>query len=428
VVMLVLDRRLTLLAMLPMAALAVLLTRFGTAVHERSEEVQAQYATLSAEVQEALAGIRVIKAYVRADHQLARFRTENESYVAKSMRLIRLSGLFGPLMTFFTGLAALAVLWVGGRYVASGRFTLGEFVAFNGYLGMLAWPVISLGWVANMIQRGTASLIRIGTILDEQPAIIGGPALPTAPLGIEFRNVSFSYPGGPPVLAGVNLAIAPGETVAIVGPTGSGKSSLVGLIPRLYDATSGQVLVGGIDVRTLDLEPLRRRIGFVPQVTFLFSTTLRQNIAYGCDEAGEAAIEEAAEIARLAATVREFPGGYDTLVGERGITLSGGQKQRTAISRAVIRSPEILILDDALSSVDTHTEEEILARLRPVLARRTSLIISHRVTTVREADRIVVLDRGRIVEEGTHDALIAAGGLYARMVEQQLLREELEAS
>jgi ATP-binding cassette subfamily B protein len=428
VLMLVLDKRLTLLAMLPMAALAVLLTRFGTAVHERSEEVQSQYATLSAEVQEALAGIRVIKAYVRAEHQRDRFRAENETYVAKSMRLVRLSGLFGPLMTFFTGLAALAVLWVGGGYVASGRFTLGEFVAFTGYLGMLAWPVISLGWVANMIQRGTASLVRIGTVLDEQPAIVGGPALPTAPLGIEFRNVDFAYPGGPPVLTEVNLVIAPGETVAIVGPTGSGKSSLVGLIPRLYDPTRGQVLVGGADVRTLDFDALRRRIGFVPQETFLFSTTMRQNIAYGFDEAGAAAIEEAAEIARLAATVREFPGGYDTIIGERGITLSGGQKQRTAISRAVIRSPEILILDDALSSVDTHTEEEILRRLRPMLARRTSVIISHRVTTVREADRIVVIDGGRIVEEGTPDALLAAGGLYARMVEQQLLREELEAS
>lgn len=428
VLMLILDRRLTLIAMLPMAALAILLTRFGNAVHRRSEDVQAQYATLSTGVQEALAGIRVIKAYVREDHQRDRFRAENEEYVARSMRLIRLSGLFGPLMTFFTGLAALAVLWIGGRYVATGRFTLGEFVAFNGYLGMLAWPVISLGWVANMIQRGTASLVRIGTILDEEPEIAGGPALPTTPLGIEFRDVAFAYPGGPPILSGVNLKIAPGETVAIVGATGSGKSSLVGLIPRLYDATRGQVLVGGADVRSLDLEALRRRIGFVPQETFLFSTTMRQNIAYGFDDADEAAIEEAAEIARLLPTVRDFPRGFDTLVGERGITLSGGQKQRTAISRAVIRAPEILILDDALSSVDTHTEEEILRRLKPVLARRTSLIISHRVTTVREADRIVVLAGGRIVEEGAPADLIARNGLYARMVEQQLLREELEAS
>jgi ATP-binding cassette subfamily B protein len=344
------------------------------------------------------------------------------------MHLVRLYGVFFPLMSFFSGLAALVVLWLGGRNVIAGRFTLGEFVAFNGYLGMLAWPVISLGWVINMIQRGTASLGRIGRILDERPDIVSGLELPASPPAIVFEGVDFAYPGGPPVLRRLDLAIAAGETVAIVGPTGSGKSTLVGLIARLHDPTAGRVLVGGVDVRRLDLAALRRRIGFVPQETFLFSATMRDNIAYGVDGAGPEAIEEAAEISRLLPTIQDFPRGFDTLVGERGVTLSGGQKQRTAISRAVIRAPEILVLDDALSSVDTHTEEEILSRLRRVLRSRTSILISHRVTTVREADRILVLDGGRIAEEGTHAALIARRGLYARMVEQQLLREELEAS
>jgi len=331
-------------------------------------------------------------------------------------------------MTLFTGLAALAVLWIGSLRVIAGRFTLGDFVAFMSYLGLLAWPVISLGWVVNMIQRGTASLARIGRILDEEPELTSGGKLPQSPPGIELRGVTFGYPGGPLILQGIDLRIAPGETVAICGRTGSGKTTLAGLIPRLYDVLSGQVLVGGVDVRELDLAELRRRIGFVPQETFLFSATVRQNIAYGFDGADDEAVEEAADISRILPAIREFPHGFDTLVGERGITLSGGQKQRTAISRAVIRSPEILILDDSLSSVDARTEEEVLGRLRRVLRTRTSILISHRVTTVREADRIVVLDQGRIAEEGSPADLLARGGLYARMVEQQLLREQLEAS
>ena len=428
VFMVILDPMLTAVAMVPMAGLAILLTRFGSAIHQRSEAVQDQYAALSAGVQEAFAGIRVLKSYVREPYEIERFRRENAAYVAKSMHLVRLSGLFGPLMTLFTGLAALAVIWIGSLRVIAGRFTLGDFVAFMSYLGMLAWPVISLGWVVNMIQRGTASLARIGRILDEEPELTSGRQLPQSPPGIELRGVTFGYPGGPLVLKGIDLRIAPGETVAICGRTGSGKTTLAGLIPRLYDVLSGQVLVGGVDVRELDLAELRRRIGFVPQETFLFSATMRQNIAYGFDGADDEAVEEAADISRILPAIREFPHGFDTLVGERGITLSGGQKQRTAISRAVIRSPEILILDDSLSSVDARTEEEVLSRLRRVLRTRTSILISHRVTTVREADRIVVLDQGRIAEEGSHANLVARGGLYARMVEQQLLREQLEAS
>jgi ATP-binding cassette subfamily B protein len=428
VFMVILDPMLTAVAMVPMAGLAILLTRFGSAIHQRSEAVQDQYAALSAGVQEAFAGIRVLKSYVREPYEIERFRGENAAYVAKSMHLVRLSGIFGPLMTLFTGLAALAVIWIGSLRVIAGRFTLGDFVAFMSYLGMLAWPVISLGWVVNMIQRGTASLARIGRILDEEPELTSGRQLPQSPPGIELRSVTFGYPGGPLILKGIDLRIAPGETVAICGRTGSGKTTLAGLIPRLYDVVSGQVLVGGVDVRELDLAELRRRIGFVPQETFLFSATVRQNIAYGFDGADDEAVEEAADISRILPAIREFPHGFDTLVGERGITLSGGQKQRTAISRAVIRSPEILILDDSLSSVDARTEEEVLSRLRRVLRTRTSILISHRVTTVREADRIVVLDQGRIAEEGSHANLVARGGLYARMVEQQLLREQLEAS
>lgn len=429
VVMLWVDWRLTLIAVLPAPAVSAAVVYFGRIIHDRFERIQASFADISSRVQENLAGVRVVRAYVQEEAELRHFEALNRGYIGQNLSLAKISALFMPMLQGLIGMTFLVVLWAGGYSVLTGRITLGSFVMFNTYMGMLIWPMIAMGWVVNLMQRGTASLGRIGRILDEQPTI-AAPAHPV-PLGdvrgqIEFRGVVVEYPECR-ALDRLNLTIRAGETVAIVGHTGSGKSTIARLIPRLLDPTRGTVLIDGIDVREVSPDDLRRQIGLVPQETFLFSATLAGNIALGVEDATQESIEWAAGVAGLAADVAGFPDGYQTMVGERGLTLSGGQKQRTAIARAILRDPKILILDDALSSVDTLTEERILTHLSEVIRNRTTIVISHRVSTIRQADRIVVIEAGRIAEQGTHSELIALGGYYADLYQKQLLEEELEA-
>jgi ATP-binding cassette subfamily B protein len=428
-VMVWVDWKLAFFALLPAPVVSVAVIFFGRIIHDRFERIQAMFADISSRVQENLSGVRMVRAFAQEQAELRRFEELNRDYIAQNLRLVRVSGLFQPLLEALIGFTFLIVLWVGGYQVLNGRISLGSFVMFNTYMGMLVWPMIALGWVVNLMQRGSASLARINQILREQPTIAppGRPvALERARGEIAFREVVVEYPTGR-ALDGIDLRIEAGSTVAVVGHTGSGKSTLVGLIPRLLDPTRGSVRLDGVDLRELSPDALRREIGFVPQETFLFSASIAENIAFGVDHASEEQIRRAAEIAGLAADIEGFPEGYRTTVGERGITLSGGQKQRTAIARAILRDPRILILDDALSSVDTLTEERILNALQEIMRGRTVILISHRVSTVRQADRIVVLERGRIVEQGTHGELVLAGGYYAELSQKQMLEEELEA-
>ena len=423
------DWRLAFLAILPAPAVSFAVIFFGRRIHDRFEKLQAMFSDISSRVQENLSGVRMIRAFAQEKAELRRFEELNRQYIAQNIKLVRIQGVFEPLLEALIGTTFLVVLWAGGHQVLLGRISVGSFVMFNTYMGMLVWPMIALGWVVNLMQRGSASLDRINQILDERPAICA--PVPCTPLGqlrgeIEFRGVTVDYGSGR-ALDGVNLRVAAGTTIAVVGHTGSGKSTLVGLVPRLMDPSAGAVLVDGVDLRQTSPAELRRHIGFVPQETFLFSATIAQNIAFGVEEATPGQIRRAAELAGLAGDIEGFPLAYETMVGERGITLSGGQKQRTAIARAILRDPRILILDDALSSVDTMTEERILTHLADVMRGRTVILISHRVSTVRQADRIVVLERGRIVEEGTHAELVEAGGYYSDLSQKQMLEEELEA-
>jgi ATP-binding cassette subfamily B multidrug efflux pump len=427
--------KLTLVALVPLPLASILVQTLGRKIHERFERIQAMYSEISAQAQENFSGARLVRAFAQEEAQIAAFEKSNQENIRRGLRLVQLMGMLWPTLEFILGLALAITLLVGGHEVLSHRISIGDFVAFNTYMVMLTWPVIALGWVVNLWQRGTASVLRIDELLSDKPAIDDAVADNTL-CGdlklsgeIEFRNLNFSYSGADSgrseVLHSLSLKVPAGSSLAIVGPTGSGKSTLVNLIPRLYDAEPGAVLIDGRPIRDYPLALLRSNIGFVPQETFLFSQTIRGNIAFGAPYATDDEVLQAAEAAHIRREFDEFPAGFATTVGERGITLSGGQKQRTAIARAVIRNPRILILDDALSSVDTYTEEQILGELQRVMKGRTTLFISHRISTVRHADQIAVLVAGRIVELGTHDELIARNGYYADLFQKQLLEEEL---
>jgi ATP-binding cassette subfamily B protein len=430
VIMLKTDARLTLLALTPAPFVSMAVILFGRQIHKRFEQIQKMFSEISSRVQENLSGVRVVRAYAQEKAEVAQFELLNQDYIRENIGLARIQGMFMPLLQALIGITFLLVLWFGGRQLLAGKISLGSFVMFNTYMGILIWPMIAFGWVVNLMQRGTASLNRINEILLEKPGIAAPEAHVASPRDygndIEFRNVALSY-GERQVLAAVDLRIGAGETVAIVGHTGCGKTTLVNLVPRLLDPTAGSVSIGGVDVRSYDPAELRREIGFVPQETFLFSATLAQNIAWGVPDATAAQIAWAAEVAGLSSDIESFPNGLETVIGERGLTLSGGQKQRTAIARAILRSPRILILDDALSSVDTATEEKILQGLAGVMRDRTTILISHRVSTVQNADRIVVMQNGSVIEIGTHQELQRRGGYYAELYQKQLLEEELEA-
>jgi ATP-binding cassette subfamily B multidrug efflux pump len=458
--MLAISPKLTVFAFLPLPVASIVIQYFGRRIHERFERIQSMFSDISARAQENFSGARVIRAYVQEQSEIAAFENANQEYIRRSLGLVRLMGMLWPTLELMLGAAVVIVLWLGGREVLQGKMNVGDFVAFNTYMVQLTWPVIALGWVINLFQRGSASMIRINEILTQTSEITGAASGIDKPVigpseiktrnaedahipessdnaartltnfagEIEFCNLNFDY-GGVQVLKDVNLRIPAGSSLAVVGPTGAGKTTLVSLIPRIYDAAPGTVLIDGRPIREFPVDLLRRQIGFVPQETFLFSATIRENISFGVkEENSEAtldAIKAAAEAANIAQDIESFSDGYDTTVGERGITLSGGQKQRTAIARALLRSPSILVLDDALSSVDTHTEDKILNHLREIMRGRTTIFISHRVSTVRNADRIAVLHQGRIVELGTHDELISRNGYYTKLYNKQLLEEEL---
>ncbi len=420
---------LTLLLFITMPFVSLTVKYFGQQVHTRFEKIQDFFSQISARAQENFSGVRVVRAYAQETAEIAAFDSLNKQYAERNINLVRVSAVMRPLMQFLIGVGYVLILWYGGTLAVRGEITVGSFTEFTLYLTRLIWPLIALGYVVNLYQRGTASLKRLNSIFATEPAIKDLPHVTEQPAiqgRVEFRNLTCRYhDSAPPILRDINLTIEAGQTVAFVGRTGSGKTTLINFIPRLIEAPPGTVFLDGVSVRDYPLAQLRSAIGYVPQETFLFSDTIADNIAFGTENATRANIEIAAEVAAVADDIRSFPDGFDQLVGERGITLSGGQKQRTAIARAIMRRPRILILDDALSAVDTYTEEKILAQLKGVMRESTSIIISHRVSTVRDADLICVLDDGRIVERGTHDELLARGGAYSELYERQLLEEEL---
>ena len=429
--MLWVNPKLSLLALVPFPFLSLLVTRFGKLIYHRFESVQEQFSTITAKAQENIAGVRVIKAFTREAQEIKDFKNLNLESVDRNRHLIRIWSLFFPVMALLGGAGTAIVLWIGGKQVIDGVITLGDFVAFNTYLVLLIWPVISLGWVINVFQRGAASMGRIVELL-EAPAAENGEQV--APPATDFKgdirivNLTFSYaPGQEPVLKDINIHIPAGSSAAIVGPTGSGKSTLVNLLSRTYDPPKGTIFLDGVDILDIPLSALREQFGYVPQETFLFSESIRDNILYGREDAPDAEMENASEIAQIRESILELTQKYETMLGERGINLSGGQKQRVAISRAVVRNPRILILDDALSSVDTYTEERILQHFQRLMTSRTSILISHRISTVKNADRIFVLEDGAITEQGNHEELLVRQGMYAGLYQKQLLAEELEA-
>ena len=425
---------LTLVAFAPMPLASVLVQYFGSRIHDRFERIQASFSDISSQTQENYSGARLVRAFAREESQIGLFERLNRQYIARSLKLVQLMGMLWPTLEFILGVAMIITLLAGGHLVIAHRISVGQFVAFNTYMVLLTWPIIAVGWVVNIFQRGTASVKRIDELLRAEPAIDDSSADPAIQAGtvlqgeIEFRNLNFSYGetlNDSGVLRAISLKIPAGSSLAIVGPTGSGKSTLVNLITRLYEAPEGSLLIDGRGVRDYPLAVLRRNIGMVPQETFLFSATIRENLMFGAPHASAEDLLEAAAAAHIRQEFEEFPQGFETMVGERGVTLSGGQKQRAAIARALLRRPVILILDDALSSVDTYTEERILNGLHRYTEGATTILISHRVSTVRNADQIAVLDRGRIVELGRHDELLSLDGYYAGLYRKQQLEEEL---
>jgi ATP-binding cassette, subfamily B, multidrug efflux pump len=420
------EYRLAVLTLIPLIIVSYSVKYFGKQIHRRFEKIQEQFSNLTALAQENVAGIRVVKSYNQETAFIGRMRRANDDYLRKSLSLVKISGLYTPFVAFLLGLSAVGLLWYGGSLVINGTITLGNLVAYMAYLAMLTWPTIALGWVINIFERGSASMARINQILSTEPDIRDAAPLPLESLHghIEVRNLTFSYNGNP-VLNNISFDVNQGETLAIVGSTGSGKSTLVNLLCRLYPVPRGVVFIDGHDINDIPLKVLRNHIGYVPQETFLFSETIAENIAFGSIGANRESIVESAQVSNVWPDIEGFPDELRTFVGERGVTLSGGQKQRIAISRALLPAPTILILDDALSSVDTHTEEQILQKLSEELKGRTAILISHRISTIKMADQILVLEGGETVERGNHQQLIARGGYYANLYERQLLKEEL---
>jgi len=425
------NLKLTLITLIPLPLISLLVYKVGKIVHERYEDIQEHFGVITTAAQENISGIRVIKAYVREDYEIEKFRKLNFEYLVKNMNLIKIQSLTYPLMILITGISIILVVWYGGYQVIKGTMTLGQITSFLIYLGYLIWPMIAFGWIVNLTQKASASMDRLLEVMRVEPQIKDTSETDYSIKDIKgeiiFRDVWFKYPDSENyVLKGINLKIGQGQTLGIVGYTGSGKTTLVNLIPRLFDPDKGEVLIDGINVKKIPLKVLRENIGYVQQEVFLFSDTVKNNIKFGVDGVSEDKIIEVSKLAHIYDEVMDFPEKFDTIVGERGITLSGGQRQRLGLARALIKDPKILILDDSFSSVDAYTEEMILKNLREFRKGRTTIIISHRITAVKDADFIIVLDDGEIVEQGTHEELLNLGGVYADLYQKQLLEEELE--